>query len=91
MSRKQEIKVGDKVALTGKFLKSTGQHKGFEANKEWLVVGFWGEGRFAFVDEPPAFPEMFADLAEDDPARNYRSIAVGNLYKVGTLTSRNDP
>lgn len=76
---KPKFQKGDRVKLTGKFLKNTGQVTGPEGSKTWTVLGFWGEGdRFALVDEPGL-------------DGGQRSIVVANLYKVGTLTADNCP
>lgn len=85
------LKIGDKVKLTGKFLKSTGQGLGREGQKSWTVVGFWlNNPEMVFVNEPVAMPEMYADLPESERPK-WRTINAANLFKVGTLTSRNCP
>lgn len=85
------LQIGDKVRLTGKFLKSTGQHAGGEGRKTWIVVGFWvGDSSMVLVNEPISMPELYADLPiEERPV--WRTIAAANLCKVGELTVRNCP
>lgn len=47
---KPSFKVGDRVRLTGKFLRSTGQYTGQDAHSKWTVVSIKGD--FIGVDEP---------------------------------------
>lgn len=85
-----KLQIGDRVKLTGKFLKSTGQRTGRAGLDTWTIVGFWGDGnRFALVNEP-IDPTGYEDLAPADRPK-WRSIAVANLYKVGMLTTENCP
>ena len=78
---KQQFSVGDKVRLTAKYLRSTGQYTGREPR--WTITGF--SGGWAIVDEPlcAAALEMFtaAELAED-PTLRFRRVATGNLEHV---------
>lgn len=90
---KPKLQIGDRVKLTGKFLKNTGQRTGSAGLDTWTIVGFWGDGDYAFVSEPHACqsdPTGYEDLAPEDRPK-WRSIAVANLYKVGTLTPDNCP
>jgi hypothetical protein len=85
------IKVGDKVKLTGKFLRSTGQGSSKEGRKTWTVTAI--SGSFAVTDEkhPADYAHMMwtdAELAAD-PSLWFRRIALGNLFKVGTVTVAN--
>lgn len=76
------FKIGDKVKLTGKFLKNTGQVTGGEGQSTWTVTGFWGgEGGMDFV---------ITDESSDLDG-HMRSIHFSNLFKVGTLTTKNCP
>ena len=87
------LAVGDRVKLTGKFLKNTGQHTSDEGHRVWQVLGFSMGGRLVVVDQVRDDDDgMFTpeELAAD-PSLKYRRIAVANLYKVGTLDSRNCP
>jgi hypothetical protein len=84
-----KLQIGDRVKLTGKFLKNTGQRTGSAGLSEWTIVGFWSEGRMALVNEP-ADQTGYEDLAPEERPK-WRSIAVANLYKVGTLTTENCP
>lgn len=90
-AKKAPLAVGDKVKLTGLFLKNTGQTCGGEGGKVWTVVGFWSDGRQCLVNEPHVCqtdPTGYEDLAPEDRPQ-WRSIATGNLFRVGTLTSDN--
>jgi len=85
----RDFAVGDKVRLTGKFLKSTGQYSGKEGQSVWTIQGFTNEGRWAIVDEPADTSYYTADEIASDPTLAFRRIAVGNLYICGQLDSRN--
>jgi hypothetical protein len=80
-----KLKIGDRVRLTGKFLKSTGQQTGSAGLDKWTIVGFWSDGRMALVNEP-IDQSGYMDLPPDQRPK-WRSIAVGNLQKIGTLTA----
>ena len=72
---------GDRVRLTGHFLRSTGQYTGQDAHSTWTVLSVerWPSGTLIVeVDEPSA----------DEPTRN-RRINHENLYRVRTLDHRN--
>lgn len=73
MGSQQTFSPGDKVRLTGRFLRNTGQLKGGEGRKVWTVVecacGLCSRGGFVAVDERNT----------DGP----RHIATGNLKRVG--------
>lgn len=77
---KHTFKVGDKVKLTSKFLRSTGQYVGGEGSKRWTVLRI---GHFVIVDEeisPAMLQTMFStDELAADPSLKYRRIAAGNL------------
>ncbi len=79
-----KIQTGDKIKLTGKFLKSTGQTRGGEGQSTWLVVacacGLCQGGRFVATNE----------TSYDDETRP-RHFAIGNVFKAGTADARNDP
>lgn len=50
---KNKLQIGDKVKLTGKFLKNTGQRTGRAGLDTWIVMGFWGDdNRMVLVNEP---------------------------------------
>jgi hypothetical protein len=78
---KTVFKVGDKVKLTIKFLRSTGQYVGGEGHKRWTVkaVGS-GEHPMVTVDESRADLGYWTkeELAAD-PMLQYRRIAACNL------------
>lgn len=84
MARKP-IAVGDRVKLTSKFLRSTGQYTGGEAQSVWTVTGFCNGDRWAITDEPAysagAGYYSVEELAAD-PTLCFRRIAVANLQCV---------
>jgi hypothetical protein len=90
---KREITVGSVVALTGKFLKSTGQFASADARKRWQVLFI--DGDFVTVDEPrdwrASFSEdEFNELSDNDKfIVTHRRFHRGNLYVHGTLDVRN--
>jgi hypothetical protein len=75
---------GQRVRLTGQFLRSTGQFTGQDAHSTWTVLSLdsfacsLGTTTFVEVDERSC----------DMPDRN-RRINAANLYVVGTLDHRN--
>jgi hypothetical protein len=73
---------GQRVRLTGQFLRSTGQFTGQDAHSTWTVVAIdtYGSGPTVMVttDEPSAY----------DPSTP-RRINAANLYVVGTTDHRN--
>lgn len=88
------VKPGDKIRLTGKFLKNTGQRTGREGRKSWIVVAcdcdLCATGGFVYTDElsehgTPGSPYYDAEM------RPNRHIAKANVFKVGTADVRNDP
>jgi hypothetical protein len=81
--------IGDKVKLTGKFLRSTGQHAGKEGQSVWTILGFSNGDRWAIVDQPTDTSHYTAAELTEDPSLRYRRIAVANLYICGQLDSRN--
>lgn len=90
MAKKNTIKVGDKVKLTGKFLKSTGQQAGSQGLSTWIVTAI--ERDWAVTNQELSSLEMFtAEELAADPSLKFRRIALANLYKVGELTVDNCP
>ena len=84
MTRTTTFAIGDRIQLTGKFLRSTGQYTGREPSSVWTVTGF--SGSWLVTDQPletayvnSTFTE--AELAED-PTLRFRRIAPGNVQKV---------
>lgn len=72
---------GQRVRLTGQFLRSTGQFTGQDAHSTWTVREVRNVSDtlvLCVVDEPSAY----------DPSKN-RVIHAANLYVVGTLDHRN--
>jgi hypothetical protein len=67
---------GDRVRLTGEFLRNTGQIAGGEGQSRWTVLAHDGcrlcsDGQFVQVDQ----------RSEDDPER-WRHIHAGNLERA---------
>lgn len=76
--------IGDRVRLTSKFLRNTGQYVGREPASVWTVTGF--SGPWLIVDEP-LDAETIARLWSEqelieDPTLRYRRIAPANLQHV---------
>lgn len=81
---KQTFSVGDRVQLTSKFLRSTGQYTGREAASVWTVTGH--SGSWLITDEPletsyvnSAFT---AEELTSDPSLKFRRIAPSNVQKT---------
>lgn len=75
---------GDRLKLTGDFLRNTGQLAGGEGQTVFTVVPCGcvlcqGQGTYVAVDQPSQF-------ADDDSPRH---VLAANLYKVGTRHARN--
>lgn len=81
MAKQASFAVGDRIQLTSKFLRSTGQYTGREPASVWTVTGF--SGSFIITDEPRPNDGMFSDeeLAAD-PTLAFRRIAPGNVQRV---------
>lgn len=78
----KQIKAGDRVRLTSKFLRSTGQYTGDEARRTWTVLGF--SRSFAIVDQLLSDSAQWftADELAADPSLKWRRINVGNLQAL---------
>ncbi len=78
-----KLVVGDRVGLTGLFLKNTGQCTGPEGFKVWTVqtcaCTLCTGGRFVAVDEMSGL------------TGGNRHINAGNLFKQGTRIQDNTP
>lgn len=74
------IKVGDRVRLTGKFLRNTGQTKGPEGKRRWLVTAI--DGDWAVTDEKADVRWFTEDELQEDPSLKWRRIALANLEVV---------
>lgn len=85
----RDFAIGDRVKLTGKFLRNTGQHTGSEGTRVWTITGFANDGRWAITDQPSDTSYYTSEEMAADPTLGYRRIAVENLYIVGQLDSRN--
>lgn len=77
-----KLSVGDRVQLTGKFLRNTGQYTGREPASVWTITGFSNGDRWAIVDEPTDTSIYTADELASDPTLAFRRIAVGNLQRT---------
>jgi hypothetical protein len=93
MATKREIIVGSVVALTGKFLRSTGQFTSSDAHKRWTVTLI--DGDFVSVDEARDWretfaPEEFETFSDRDKfIVSHRRFHRDNLYVHGTSDARN--
>ncbi len=91
MAKEIEFKAGDRVQLTGKFLRSTGQIAGSEGQKKWTVKGVHTiehGSAFVIVDEPSITDYFTKDELEADPSLAFRRINAANLKHVGRPSSR---
>lgn len=90
-----KFEVGDKVKLSGVYLKSTGQERSSEGLKTWTItdiIGGHGGVGFAVVDEPVSKSTLdffTPDELAADPTLRFRRINLRNLVKLGQVTSRN--
>ena len=88
MARLQRFNVGDRVRLTGAFLRSTGQIAGGEGTSVWIVQACpcrgCADGRLVLTNEPRQGDGMFTpeEIARE-PHLKYRHVASGNLNRVG--------
>lgn len=82
----RQLEPGDRVKLTGQFLRSTGQATGGEGRKVWTVVsctcGLCKRETHVAVDE-------FMPFEDDDGNPMRRHFHQENLYRKRTLTVRN--
>ncbi len=92
-----KISVGDRIKLTGKFLRSTGQFTGPEGLSKWTVraceCDLCAGGDFVCTDQKATHvPGMYtAEELATYPSLAWRHINRANVYRVGTLDSRNSP
>ncbi len=84
---KRVIQVGDRVRMTAKFLRSTGQYTGDEAHRTWNVTGLTNGDRWAIVDQPCGLHCFTEAELEADPALAFRRIAVENLQVLSGVQS----
>ncbi len=79
--QKQPFAIGDRIQLTSKFLRNTGQYTGSEPASVWTITGF--SGSFIITDEPRPNDGMFsAEELVADPTLAFRRIAPGNVQRV---------
>lgn len=78
------IQAGDRVRLTARFLRATGQYVSREPFAVWTVLGFVGP--WAIVNEPVVDAESQYTRAEldADPTLALRKVNVANLERVRT-------
>ena len=84
----KRFNIGDRVRLTGAFLKSTGQFTGSEGQAKWIVQACpcrsCATGTVVLTNEPRQDDGMFtAEEIAREPHLKYRHVAVGNLIKCG--------
>ncbi len=84
MASKQALAVGDRVQLTSKFLRSTGQYTGREPASVWTITGLCNGDRWAITDEPASNPPGYYTDQEllAEPSLAFRRIALANLQRV---------
>ncbi len=77
MASKQALAVGDRVQLTSKFLRSTGQYTGREPASVWTITGLTNGDRWAITDEPASNPPGYYTEQEllAEPSLAFRRIA----------------
>ena len=97
----KKLQIGDRVKLTGEFLRNTGQYVGSEGLSEWVITechcDLCDTGRFvatnqnAHTFELMHRSELDKSIRESGSGResHMRHFNAGNLYRVGTLDSRN--
>lgn len=84
------IKVGDRVKLTGAFLRNTGQTVSNEGSRVWTARAI--DGRFVITDEqyPASYlATMWPDIPAGHPDHDsikFRRIADSNLQPVKVKT-----
>lgn len=79
--KQHSFAIGDRIQLTSKFLRNTGQYTGREPASVWTVTGF--SGPWLITDEPRPNDGMFsAEELAADPTLAFRRIAPGNVQKV---------
>jgi predicted ABC-type transport system involved in lysophospholipase L1 biosynthesis ATPase subunit len=86
-----EFKVGDKVQLTGQFLRSTGQVAGGEGQKVWTVKAvktYKTSPAVVIVDEPAITDYFSAEELAADPSLAFRRILSVNLKHYGKPSLR---
>lgn len=86
-----EFKVGDRVQLTGQFLKNTGQVAGVEGQKVWTVKDvrrISSKLQLVFVDEPSDTSYFTKEEIEADPNLKFRRILSCNLKHYGKPSMR---
>jgi hypothetical protein len=82
MSKAKPLAIGDRVRLTAKFLRNTGQYTGREPFMVWTITGFSNGDRWAITDEPTDTSIYTPEELRDDSTLAYRRIAVGNLQVI---------
>jgi hypothetical protein len=97
----KKLQVGDRVKLTGEFLRNTGQYVGSEGLSEWVITechcDLCDTDRFVATNQNANTFELIHRAALDKAIREsgsgreslMRHFHAGNLYRVGTLDSRN--
>ena len=82
---KTTIRPGDRVRMSRKFLRNTGQYAGGDSRSVWEVLSIDGAHGWAVVNEE-ADPTYFtAEELSADPALAYRRIALANLERVAEV------
>ena len=74
--------VGERVKLTGEFLRNTGQQLGGEGWSVWVITGFSNGGRWAITNEVAQTGLYSESELKADPTLAFRRIAVQNLRRA---------
>lgn len=86
---------GDKIKLTGVFLKNSGQRKGGEGSTVWTVKDchcpLCTIGAFVCTDAKLTGDWFTPEEIAKEPWIVFRHFDAQNVYRVGTLDSRNTP
>lgn len=86
--KRQSFAVGDRVRLTGAFLRSTGQIAGGEGRNVWTVQAHPGcrmcaGGDFVLTNQERSTPEEFTpEEYAADPLLKYRHLNAANLQRA---------
>ncbi len=87
MARGKRFEVGNKVRLTGAFLRSTGQIAGGEGRSVWTVQAckcrLCADGRFVLTDQRSMEGMFTEEEIAREPHLAYRHINAANLVRIG--------
>lgn len=86
MAKTKRFQVGDRVRLTGAFLRNTGQTAGGEGQARWTVqackCSLCADGRFILTDQPRQDDGMFtAEEIAREPHLQFRHVNASNAER----------